>query len=172
MNLSWRRSIQSWCWYGMRTVGVQMWDLASRVAFAWRGTACRRIGVEADRWEQWWLSRLSCKEKKKKPVTYAGECYRAYADRWCVYVRADTDEYKEKNKKELRHWADGGRGVRMRCVRTSMKVKKRKRKETYLRFGSVDGDALRVDGLACGWPCVRMTLHADGLACGRGWWWL
>ena len=78
-----------------------------------------------------------------------------------MYVRADTDEYKEKNKKELRHWVDGGRGVRMHCVRMSMKVKKRRRKETYLRFGGVDEDALHVDGLAYGWPCMQTALHAD-----------
>ena len=75
---------------------------------------------------------------------------------------------KKRIKKNLGtgRMADGGRGVWMRCVRTSMKVKKRKRKETYLRFGGVDGDALCVDGLAYGWSCVRMVLRADGLACG------
>ena len=72
-------------------------------------------------------------------------------------VRADTDEYKEKNKKKT---LDAGRmaDVRMRCVRTSMKVKKKKRKETYSRFGCGRGH------LACGWPCVRMANDKNPIA--------
>ena len=48
---------------------------------------------------------------------------------WCVWMRADTDEYKEKNKKEHTHWADGRHGVQMHCMQTPMRVKKKKEKK-------------------------------------------
>ena len=80
-----------------------------------------------------------------------------------VYVRADTDEYKEKNKKELRHWADGGwRTRRADALRADVNEGKEKEKKRNI---------LKIRGcgrgcLACGWPCVQMVLCADGLACG------
>ena len=76
-----------------------------------------------------------------------------------------------------------------------MSAKKREEKKTYLEWGHADANALRADGVACGWRCVRMpmsakkerrrknllghananALRADGIACGwavwgRGWW--
>ena len=46
------------------------------------------------------------------------------------------------------------------------KKKEKKEKKTYLEWEHADANALRVDGLACGWCCMRMVLRADGVACG------
>ena len=48
-----------------------------------------------------------------------------------MWMRANTDEYKEKNKKEHMHWVDGGHGVQMHCMRTPMRVKKKKEKKKH-----------------------------------------
>ena len=58
--------------------------------------------------------------------------------------------------------------MRMRCMPMPMSAKKKEKKEkkTYLEWEHADGNALRVDGLACGWSCVQMVLCADGVACG------
>ena len=79
---------------------------------------------------------------------------------------------KKRTKKNLMHWADGGHGVWMHCVWTSMEVKKKKRKKNILKIWvcgrghlvcgwSCVWMVLRADGLACGWSCVRIALHAD-----------
>ena len=44
-----------------------------------------------------------------------------------------------------------------------MSAKKREEKKTYLEWGHTDVNALRADGVACGWCCVWMVLHADAL---------
>ena len=41
--------------------------------------------------------------------------------------------------------------------------KKRRKKKTYLKWGYADANALRADGVTCGWSCMWMASHADGL---------
>ena len=76
-------------------------------------------------------------------------------------MRANTDEYKEKNKKEpytLGGWwtqcADA-----LRADVNGGKEKEKKRKNILKIWVCGRGR------LACGWPCMQMALHADGLAC-------
>ena len=90
-----------------------------------------------------------------------------------VCMRANMDEYKEKNKKEP-YTLGGWRTQCADALRADINggKEKEKKKKTYLRFGCVDADALCVDGLVCGWSCVWMVLHADSLACGCRSWWL
>ena len=54
----------------------------------------------------------------------------------------------------------------------SAKKKRRKKIKTYLEWEHADGNALRADGLACGWSCMWMVLRVDDLACGWSCMWM
>ena len=91
-------------------------------------------------------------------------------------VHADTDESKGEKKeltdlRVLLTGASGGRGVQMCCMRMPMSAKKKEKKEKNL----LEMGARRREHVVCGWRCVRMELHADGITCGWvvwgcGWW--
>ena len=80
-------------------------------------------------------------------------------------VHADMDESKGEKKeltdlRDLLTGASGGRGMRMCGVQMPMSAKKKRRKKkTYLKWGYADVNALRADGIACGW-----------VVWGHGWW--
>ena len=99
---------------------------------------------------------MSVEEKERKNELTACGC-------------ADANECKKREERKKKLTRNGGMQTRMCCMWMALRAdaneckKKEKKKKTYLEWGHTDANALRADGVACGWCCMRMVLRADAL---------